>query len=1500
MAQKNPKKRPYLPKDGSETPHNILIPLLNFDFFHHTHNKEADSPHLFIGRDNLVNQLKQLLISTKETRGSYLIAGYRGSGKTSLINRVIDQYKKKMGEENNRVILNIEINLGHDAVLDTRHVLFNITSVIKSKLDSLVAQKKKWYWDILLFFLASPVILWTLISGFKLLDSDIKLKYLEDMFGSLIYSPTPIFISILLVILAKFFNGLWDSLFGILAFDFKKPIKARKIFNLIRITNSLYNRIAYSSEKNWGLNSGLKNPFMYTNKTVISPMMEPQIELELLGILEEFREAGIDIIFVFDELDKISLTVTEPYKHANSNDTDKFENETVDEYIVRRKKRIDSLLGSLKTLITVGKARFFFIAGRDMLDSFQAEKGSTSSLYESLFNQVFEVPSFLTDKSDNDKMRLHSMIEVYVCNRLIEENEAKKQWLANLLCCQLIEECQIKFDKKLSIEEQVVLFNKLIEKLNFKTEKSEKIRLEIASDSFLNIEDNLEKNNFEQKQSSLFAKLAKKIIKTYCDEDEIKNLLDKDKGGLFYKKAEEEKNLPWFSLNSYFLYLRDELDSEKDAELVTLTLRQFIYYLTIHSWGNCKRLASLFESFIKPTDEHENIENKKERSKLNNDMDWLPRGKAKYMLSFGFTERQRIAMGSNLYIMFGHHLSHQFAGADKLVVSTMAALHYCLKFHRHAFSRHHLSRMTEMMSIYSAPELNGILDTTITQVLWPYIRIVQGGFYRYRFFTWIEQEIRYIARTNDLESASYTFSLDSINEIKAHYRKSLEGVTSTYSDTKEFSNERGPSLLAEINIVLGDIHYLERSYDESVVYYQTAVNAHYDFDKANVKYHPECLLRYIEALLKLGNVQEHRQRYDRAAMNYLTAHELVNNYLAMPCGNKSLAGFIAQGDPKYGLFKQPYWAMQFLVLKRGIEHINDIERPVRLYSDKNDPQFQYRKGQLYFYLNNYDWASAAFLKVLQHPDVQDKKEFQSYLLPTACINLAENFLVKEMWAIKKRMVEAVAKKKEEVAAKKKNEGSEWVCLKQNLAKGCNNFLSSMKGIKAFEDFTNDFDPAIEIKNKDIDMKYVLQLIFYAANKYEEHKRYDHAAMAYLKAISLWILMFDMLPLYHFSNDKEQLENLRKTVNSMDKWFPKACKNAQNIIMTSNGFAQQQAREKWHFRDVSQKGVEPDLDLMGFRKMDWLDNAEGRKKLNDDIIFWQGSYLGQQLIFIRNWAFIAKRVLNYEEEKNKDKDFASLLKPYRIPVHATRSLIFASWANGRELLRLGRLIRRKLEYLCPLKQRINSNLVINRTQELSPLLKQIGKRHKERKIVESYKRYIKHELNEQKDPTAEQCYYIIVAKGIHNFYTALHYIRVLTENNQAIIFPAPAFVMANLWRLLYRLVEYEISKGSKTYEQARIKVRAELLEKYVSQDIPSSHLDLDYVASEAKKQLHALSTMGNVRSLSRTNILQNNYFLNDDYEDPGFHLDWTLIQMLIPSALMYIKWIEEDMKEIKLN
>lgn len=1253
---------PFLPKDGSEEPPNLLIPLENFKLRHDTfppseHDEKSnteDNENDFIGRSSLLKELEKLLNNTKGKRGSYLIAGYRGSGKTSLINRALEKYNI-----NHKKTKIVRINLGHDEVLDTRHVLFNIITSLKNEFEIKALNyisRALYLLQISLILLLTILISYTLAKyiNYELIYS-IK-KYLFK----LIYCIK----SLILTYDFQFLiNTIFITIFFIIIISvFKLLITSSKIrtHNYIK---KLYYRVSFSFEKETTIGFLFEKIDYITginrkNKTNIPEMKEPQIELEIINVLEKCRDMGFDVIFVFDELDKISLKVSDYNSNLETGSVkqkiiEHLEDETIDESVYRRKKRVDSLLASLKTLITTGKARFFFIAGRDMLDSYQSEKGSTSSLYESLFNHVFEVPSFLTDDSDQDKTRLHTMIEVYVCSRLFNNLSSKK-----------------------------------------------------------------ENNN--------------NILSDYSI----------------------------YRLNNYYEYIKSN-NNLFIAQLTVFRLRQFINYLTVHSWGNCKRLSLLFESFTLPFNMKDEIHNKLLINENNNYKN------NSYMLHFGITEIQRICMGSNLYILFNHHLSRQFTGADKLIVSSLATLHYCMKFHRNAFSRHHLFRMTEMMSIYSSPELNSIFETTLTQAFWPYIRVIRNGMFRYRFFTWVEQEIRYIARINDLESASYTFSLDAINDIKAHYRKSLIHAKNNYYTISDFSKERGPGLIAELNIVLGDIYFLERAYDQAVVYYQTAVNAHHNLTK-NHSYHLECLMRYVEALLKLGNVQEHRQRYERAAMNYFQAKQLVDEFLKHNTKNLNnllnenrdgleINKLVSQGDAKWVLLKQPYWAFLYLNLKRPYGHTSQITLKNNLYKENNDPYNIYNRGVIYFYLGKYSLAlqdfnesSTKLINIkLNKNNNTDINKFSPYLLAKTCVNIAQTILLLNTNLI--------------------TELTNGATLENNQQK-INDELISFLSIETFK--KNDLFKTIEsfkvnledlikhITHEKTSMHKVITLLLYSAYYFKLNKNYDHSAMAYLRAISILTMFLDIFTF----NLRDILK--KEDIDVLYAWFDKAAIETYNVIIDSSGGAYDQSKEKWFIKDLK----ESDNTTINLNKINYLFSIKDRTKLNGDIAFWHDNLLSQQLTAFLNWSFTTLRSLKNEDPRPLD---SRKLTPF-----STRSYILYSWCNGREYSDQLKIIINVINFipyfqiknnLCELKK--IPNYYMYSLNKISLNKNNIYYKEFQKKkinsiysIINEYKNAYSKIKNNKSNPSLIELLYIVTAKSIQNLYNALKYTRILVDNN----------------------------------------------------------------------------------------------------------------------------------------
>ena len=105
----------------------IAIPLCGFDYVHSPYNETVnDALYLFAGRDAIIDRLVSLIKGTTRWRGSYLIAGYRGVGKTSIVNRAIEKYKKSNTSSPSGNPIVVKINLGDNSKLTPFDIYLSI------------------------------------------------------------------------------------------------------------------------------------------------------------------------------------------------------------------------------------------------------------------------------------------------------------------------------------------------------------------------------------------------------------------------------------------------------------------------------------------------------------------------------------------------------------------------------------------------------------------------------------------------------------------------------------------------------------------------------------------------------------------------------------------------------------------------------------------------------------------------------------------------------------------------------------------------------------------------------------------------------------------------------------------------------------------------------------------------------------------------------------------------------------------------------------------------------------------------------------------------------------------------------------------------------------------------------------------------------------------------------------------------------------------------------
>ena len=153
-----------------------------------------------------------------------------------------------------------------------------------------------------------------------------------------------------------------------------------------------------------------------------------EIEKSLIEILQETNLIPRhlirpEFIIVFDELDKI-----EPHLNMAISDQEAQEigPEHADPYfsvegLRNRQTRILRILSNLKHFLTTARAKFIFIAGRDLFDASLADVSDRNSFLGSIFNEIIYVESFLKDSSIHTS-DITSMTETYICSFLLPPN----------------------------------------------------------------------------------------------------------------------------------------------------------------------------------------------------------------------------------------------------------------------------------------------------------------------------------------------------------------------------------------------------------------------------------------------------------------------------------------------------------------------------------------------------------------------------------------------------------------------------------------------------------------------------------------------------------------------------------------------------------------------------------------------------------------------------------------------------------------------------------------------------------------------------------------------------------------------------------------------------------------------------------------------------------------------------------------------------------------------
>lgn len=384
----------------------INILLENFRFFHQPSSDEEVDPK-YISRQNAEHQLKNWLEEEKTNHGVYLVTGYRGMGKSSLVGKVLNDLKGKPYHV-------LKVNLGQENI-NEKEILRIIAKMLYEKTCEklqLTARSTR-FRGILSFLIA---LFFILFSNWN--DIQYKLSLLFDRNSNINWAAFIItFITAWAII--YFLTDVLNFFIFFLKNKQENKIKEalKKLKNLctrLNATVSYENRYKLSFQS-----SGISHK---QSQNLESASVQ-EIEYELIQFLKTIKECRKDVKFVIvlDELDKTEPSENDGKTEMDIPDYGKVESKP-DRHVTSRERRQEVLriIANMKFFLTTAQAYFIFIAGRELYEAFQADMSDRDFTISSIFTNVLNIDSFLTSSRNANNTAL--MTEQFICKQLFPED----------------------------------------------------------------------------------------------------------------------------------------------------------------------------------------------------------------------------------------------------------------------------------------------------------------------------------------------------------------------------------------------------------------------------------------------------------------------------------------------------------------------------------------------------------------------------------------------------------------------------------------------------------------------------------------------------------------------------------------------------------------------------------------------------------------------------------------------------------------------------------------------------------------------------------------------------------------------------------------------------------------------------------------------------------------------------------------------------------------------
>lgn len=293
---------------------------------------------------------------------------------------------------------------------------------------------------------------------------------------------------------------------------------------------------------------------------------------------------------------------------------------------------------------------------------------------------------------------------------------------------------------------------------------------------------------------------------------------------------------------------------------VVMFLRCFSVYLSHVSNGSPKKIVLYFEKYV--TRYADNLRT----------TDWndtLEYGTPyRYVLCFSPQDQQKIGFIFHLAAPIMDVITNNVSNyGDKLLIAASFIVDHLFKFHGRGFSWRNIEQTPELLDANKTSELRDFITSIVEFMQQIHLSTIMVGLFQFKFRKRISEEISYISRISDEAAAMFNFTLNESQAVKQYNVKLLNyylALNKTVGADGTIYNDA----IARIHVTLADLYFQEEDYSRAIQEYRNALSFLDRTVKQTGKETPSSLITRIRCMLKMGLTCEYRKTYDTAYIIY--------------------------------------------------------------------------------------------------------------------------------------------------------------------------------------------------------------------------------------------------------------------------------------------------------------------------------------------------------------------------------------------------------------------------------------------------------------------------------------------------------------------------------------------------------------------------------------------------------------------------------------------------------